>query len=121
MIWWKFIAWPWLKKYWMWILFPIGLLVAVVKGLSLLKRPPAVLAPELVGASQKAEEARRLAEEESRLAEMVRQKRVAEVEAVHAEKLQQLSKEQREIVEELKSEPDKLNEYLLLVGKDIRK
>mgnify|MGYP001244304738 FL=1 len=114
-------AWEWLKKYWMWVLFPIGLLVLGAKGLALLKRPAPVLPPELVGASQTAESERRIAEQRAREAETARAQKITQVEAEHLDVIRKLDEEQYKKVEELRDDPDKLNEYLLQVGKDMRR
>jgi hypothetical protein len=114
--------WSWLKRYWYWIAFPVGLLLFSLRFLG--RRKPAgpvdVLAPELVGASQKAEDERLLAEKAARLAEDERRYKLDVVEAKHLETVRRLNAEQREQADQLRSDPDKLNEYLLKVGKDVR-
>jgi hypothetical protein len=118
-VWWTLKALPWLKRNWKWLLFPIGI-IAFIGGFLLRRRRPDVVAPELVGAAETALKANDKAEEEREEAREEKDEKIAEIEKEHATTVAKLTRKQRDDVEELKDDPDKLNDYLLDVGKDIR-
>lgn len=118
---WLSKAWAWLKKYWMWILFPIGLLSLGLRFLLGGKKMPSVLAPEQVGASQVAEEERQKAEEKVRIAEADRKHRIELIEKAHQDTIEKMTEEQRAEASALQEDPEKLTDYLLNVGKEMRR
>ena len=112
-------VWSWIKKYWKWLLFPIGVLAFFI-GRATAKRNFTVVNPELHEADKKAREAQKEADREAGEAKTEKDEKVSELKKEHAETLEKLTDEQKERVEELEDEPDALNEFLLGVGKDIR-
>lgn len=96
MIWLTTRAWPWLKKNWKWVLFPVGVLLAlntVLFARAILEayaEPPRDL-----------DEKTRKALKELRNAELVRDQKIAELEVRNVERLRELSAEQRVELEEL--------------------
>lgn len=112
-------AWAWVKKNWKWLLFPIGILLFVIGKVSA-KKSYRVINPELVDAEKTKRKAREESEAKNLEAKKERDKRLAEVVEAHDTKLQNLTAEQNEKVDELRDDPERLNEYLLEVGKDIR-
>lgn len=112
-------AWAWLKAHWMWVLFPFGLAFTIFEVMSKFKRSPDVVVPELVGAAKKAADEEAIAEQKMREAETKRSKSLSEIEAKHLDVIQKMNEEQYKKVEELRGEPDKLNEYLLEVSKEM--
>lgn len=111
-------VWAWLKKNWKYILFPIGILVAIFTLLG--KRKQNVVAPELVGAEEKKIKARRKADKKLKKADEERTVTLEEVEKEHSTTIAKLTRAQRDKVKELKEDPDELNSFLLQVGEEIR-
>jgi flagellar biosynthesis component FlhA len=109
----------WVKKYWKWLLFPIGVLLFFLGKLTA-RRPPDVVAPELVEADKKAEEASREAERKRIEAALERDMVVSELKKEHAEIVSKLTNEQQEKVKEFEKNPAALNRFLLDVGKSAR-
>jgi hypothetical protein len=118
MTWWALKAWPWLKKYWKWLLFPIGIIVFIL-GYSVRPKPK-VLSSELTGAADAKKKADDKAAEETGKARAERDAQLAGIEREHASTIAKLTKEQRAKVKELREDPDKVNAFLIGVGKDIR-
>lgn len=92
-------VWSWLKKYWKWLLFPIGLaglVVAFFAGKAC--DPPEPTPPDLGEAGEDAlddvEEANRLRDE-----------RLEELRAEHHERLKDLTEDQAEELKELRERP----------------
>ena len=111
-------AGAWLRKYWMWVLFPLGALWVLLK---LFKSPPKVVAPEASGAAAAQLQARGEADEQITEAARIRDEGLAEVAQEHAEQVKGLVQEQETRAEELQGEPEKLNDFLRDVGEDMRK
>ena len=116
---WLTKAWEWTKKNWKWLLFPIGVTLFLLGKVSQRSLPP-VLAPELVGAEEERIKANEEAEEEKVEAKVEKEKKIEAVEKEHAETIKALTDEQAEKVVELKDDPEKLNSFLLDVGRDVR-
>ena len=112
-------VWGWLKRYWRYILFPVGIVLGIIAALSR-PRDVTVTPPEVVEAEKDKREAQAEADEEAQAAKEETAHRVAEVEREHARTIKELNEGQKAWVEELRDDPDKLNEFLLGVGKDIR-
>jgi len=119
MTWWTLKALPWLKKYWKWLLFPIGILIFIAGYVS---RPkPKVLAPELLDHAAEREKIEKRTAGQIVEAKEERDKKLAEVEKEHAETVSKLNAEQRGKMQRLRQNPEELNKFLLQVGKDIRR
>lgn len=91
--------WGWVKKYWKWVLFPIGIisvLIAYFVGKS--KQPVVTQSPDLGDAGNDAIDAAEAAVRE-------RDRKLEELRLKNAERLQQLSADQTKELEELKSKP----------------
>lgn len=116
MTWLALKAWPWLKKHWMWILLPIGILIYIA-GYT---RAPKVVASEMTGAEKAKREADNEATEKVAKAKAERDKRLAGVTEEHKSALDELTDEQKEKVDELLDDPDALSEYLKNVSDQIR-
>lgn len=111
------VAWEWLKKNWKWVLFPVGILLAILG----FRRKPDVLAPSLV-------EADGVLEREDTKADIVkaqaladRDKKITEVTQKHDAVISKLTEEQRKEADSLQEDPEKLNAFLLDVGRDQRR
>ncbi len=116
---WLKAAWDWLKRNWMWILLPVGVLVAVArlfKGGS-----PPVIAPGSVEASRVQTAEREKADAAVQKADEERKAKLEEIEKEHGEALSKLTEEQSNKVAELVDDPDALNDYLLKVSKGMRR
>lgn len=112
-------VWLWLKKYWKWLIFPIGILVFVLGRLTS-RKLPAVIAPELLGAAEVKEKADRQAVVELRKLDDERQTKVKEIEERHSEVISKLTDDQKKKYEAIKADPNEVNNFLLDIGKDIR-
>ena len=113
-------AWKWLKENYKAVLlgvFTLGIGLAVGKAL---RKPQKVVNPELLGADKVKRDAQAEEDRERLEAAKERAERLVEVEWEHADIIRKLTDKQRSEVDELKDDPDGLNEYLLSVGKEIR-
>ena len=118
--WLKNKAWPWFKKYWMWvILFPIALAVYLL-GRSHGEVVVINDDQESDAAGKKIAdvETRAAAEKEAAKSELLRKS--AKVISEHRNTVSKLTEEQDQQVDELLENPDSLNAYLLRVGRDSR-
>jgi Skp family chaperone for outer membrane proteins len=118
MTWLKEKAWPWLKANWKWLLFPIGILVFIAGYTS--KSKIGTVSSELLGAAEdrkviEGRTAGQIVEEKQ-----VRDEKLAKIEKEHSATVSKLTRAQRDQMEKLRNDPDKVNEFLLKVGKDIR-
>ena len=111
-------VWAWLKKNWKYILFPVGILIAVLTLLG--RRKQTVVAPELVGSEEVRQRADEEADKQLKEAEEDHSERLKRIELEHAETLEIMTKEQAERYLELKENPDELNSFLLQVGEEAR-
>lgn len=117
---WLPLAWAWLKKNWKVVLlgvFTFGVSFLIGRAL---RKPTKVVAPALVGAAEVKEEAEGKAEKQLEEAAGERDKAVAKVELEHKATIEKLTKEQEEKLPELRGDPEKLNSFLLDVGKEMR-
>lgn len=117
MIWWTTKAWPWLKKYWQWILFPVGILVLV---LTYRGPKPKLKSSELLDHAKVKKDIEKRTAGQLVEAKEEKAKKLAEVEKEHAGTVAKLTSEQRSKMKELREDPDKVNEFLKQVGKEIR-
>jgi hypothetical protein len=116
---WFSTAWRWFNKYWMWLLPPIGALLYLI-GRASTRKPPDVVAPELLEAEKKRREVQEEADRKAFEAERDRQVQLDKVRERHDKLIKDLTDEQREKAKELEEDPDKLNEFLLDVGRTVR-
>lgn len=112
-------VWEWIKKYWKWLIFPVGVVLFFIGQLTA-RRSSVVIQSEIAEAEKWQQKAREEAEARAREAELERKKQVEELEKKHEDTIKQLTDDQRSQVERLRDHPEKLSEYLLRVGKDIR-
>jgi hypothetical protein len=113
-------AWPWFKKYWMWVLlFPLALVIYLT-GRSHGEVVVVNDDHESDAAKKKIAdvETRAAAEREKAKSELLRKS--AKVIEEHQEAVNDLTEEQEGKVDELLEDPDALNEYLLEVGRRAR-
>lgn len=88
-------AWDWLKKYWKWILFPIGILLLVGGIIAKIIRPDPPPGPDF---SKDGDDALDAIEEANRRRDL----KLAELEEKNKQRLEQLSSDQQKEYEELK-------------------
>jgi len=117
---WLVAAWGWLKKNWMWILLPVGVLLFLSGRLSKKTQVIEVVNPELQGHEEKKRGIDQKADAELKRLQEERAKKLAAVEAEHSAVLEALREEQKKKADDLRDDPDQLARYLLEVGKDIR-
>jgi hypothetical protein len=119
-LWWSLVAWPWLKKNWLYVLFfpvvALAFVIAYIQGKSagrvvvVDKREESDAAAEF----EKKVEARK----QSAIDELDRQlaERTEEVVKEHTDAINKLTEKQRGEADELLDNPDALRQYLLGVG-----
>lgn len=90
-------VWTWIKRWWKWILFPIGALLALAGAVSR-RRLSSVPAPPLARAGEEA-----LAKVEA--ANEVRDLQLAELQVAHRERLTRLTEEQKKELKDLQDKP----------------
>lgn len=103
-------AWEWVKKNWMWILFPVGIALFILGRLS--RRPEVITSDPVQAADRRAREERQRREQELAAEQARLQARLDAVHAEHAEQLQQLTQEQRAEAATMSQDPDKLAAWL---------
>lgn len=106
----------WLKKYWKWLLLPLGILVYIAGYRS----KPEVVAPASVEAERVRQEADKQRALEESKAKVERDRRLVEVQVEHEKAISKLTQEQMDEASDLMIDPDKLNEYLKNVGRKVR-
>jgi len=114
------LAWEWLKKNWMWLLFPLGIIIYFWGRLSVDREPPTVVSPELQQAGEKAEKVKEELDKKIAEAGAEKQEKLKKLKVDHQEKIEKLTDEQADEVERLLDDPDALNTYLYEVGRSVR-
>ena len=106
-----------MSRNWMWLLFPIGLIVYAIGRLG---RPTVkVVSGEVAGADDVAKKARAWSEREIEEADQRLREQRAQVELRHKEAVESLTDDQKKKVAEF-DDPQDLNDYLLEVGRKAR-
>lgn len=100
MIWIRFVAWPWLKRNWKWVLFPVGIL-ALLFGTGV----AAATIKEYAEPPDDLDEKMRETLKRLRKSELEHDKKVYELEQKHKEHLRQLTDAQQKELEELQGKP----------------
>lgn len=117
--WWTTKAWPWVKDHWQWILFPVGLLLLVLRFIprGVVTVDPTAKADERATA-EKARRDAEAAEEKARRDAALQEERAAlqarleTVRAEHRSKLGTLTSDQQQAAAALEEDPEALNEFL---------
>lgn len=94
-------VWSWLKKHWKWVVFPIGILSAIL-GWLLWWGGQKPKDDQASGTSDKAADK---AVEDISKAQDVKERAVQELEEKHADKIEALSSDQQKEWEEIKKKP----------------
>jgi hypothetical protein len=89
--------WAWIKRWWKWVLFPIGALLALAGAISRRRLDP-VPAPPLARAGEEA-----LAQVEA--ANEARDLKLAELQVAHRGRLTSLTEDQKKELKELQEKP----------------
>lgn len=108
--------WIWLKKYWKWVLFPVGALL----WLATRRRTVQVTSSEREGQARVEAEATTQAADKLERARRTRDGEVSRVEKRIDAELDKLDASARAEAERLKEDPQALNDFLRSVGKDVR-
>ncbi len=117
-LWWSSTALPWLKKYWMWLLLPIGMVAYLLRSG---RREVQVVAPEATGAAAKQlEETERYVARVEKAAQERRQQQ-QRLDEEHVEDVTNLVEDAAEQVPVLQQDPKKTTDFLKNVGKNQRK
>jgi hypothetical protein len=113
-------GWEWVKKNWMWLLFPVGVAIFLFGRCSKKTKQVEVVAPELLGAAETRLAEDDLAEQERAAARAELAEQVRYISQEHAEVVMELNDEQRRKAESLLDDPGALNDFLLRVGREQR-
>lgn len=103
----------WLKKWWKWVVVALAMIGVFLAGF--FSRKPKILTPSKdvdEGVSKIEGEAKR---EETRAGEHYTEE-VKKIEGAHDDKVEQFKKSQEEKTEDIKGNPDSINEWLHEVG-----
>lgn len=119
-LWWTLKFLPWWRKNWKWVLLPIGIISFILGFLLTSRRKQQVVAPKLLKALEVETQATINAEAKVHEAEETRDEQIKKIEEEHKETVESLTDEQKGKLEELKGDPEKLNAFLLNVGKSVR-
>jgi len=108
--------WSWLKKYWKWILLPVGIILFLLS----LRKTKVVAIPVDTGAATEAaikkhEEELKRREEEAKAKADAELKKIEEEHKAALDKLDQEQRKQYDILK--KGDPQKLTDWLLSLGK----
>lgn len=114
-------AWAWLKKYWHWLLFPIGILLFVLGRLGAKKAPIVVVDSELAGHQKVVEQANADAQRAQQEAAKNASTELGGIAAHHASEVDEVGRQQTAEVEAARGDLDKTNDLLKQLGKDMRK
>jgi Sec-independent protein translocase protein TatA len=115
---WAFKAWGWLKKNWQWVLLPVGLLLLLSR---LRPRAPEVVSSSLIGAGETQRAAEQRADEQVEEARAELDEKVEQAAQEHQSQVRSLVEKQKDDAAELAEDPQRLNAFLLNVGKETRK
>ena len=115
---WK--VWAWIKKYWKYLLFPVGIVLGILAVIFKRKDLGKVVAPKEVETEGERDTANAEAKKKAEDAAKAKKKAIQHIVMEHADTIGELTQEQLEKVGELEGDPDALNEFLLGVGKEIR-
>ena len=122
--WVQTVAWPWLKKNWLYVLFfPVVLLAVIVSFLEGKNRGKVVVVDKREESDAADEFAKKVEERKSAAIDELEQRRAEQVELVvkeHVDTINQMTEEQRAKVDELLDDPEALHSYLLDVGRRAR-
>lgn len=125
MLWWLAVkkgaaaVWAWLKKYWKWLILPVGVAVYFLgRSQGGVKVVPNREESDAARALKEKIEARAYEEKEEAKAELL--KKSKEVVEKNQEAVDKLTDEQREMAGEMLDDPEALNSFLLDVGKRAR-
>ena len=123
-LWWSLVAWPWLKRNWLYVLFfPVvifAFVIAYIQG----KHDGRIVVVDKREESDQAREFEKKVEQRKQDAvDELERELVERTEAVvkeHVKTIDKLTKEQKARADELLDNPDELRRYLLDVGKRAR-
>jgi len=93
-------AWTWFKKYWKWIIFPVGILLAIATATTTV-----ALVSQYAEPPRDLDEKTREALKKLRNSELVRDQKIAELEVRNHERLKEMSDEQQTELDELQDKP----------------
>ena len=113
-------VWTWIKKYWKYLLFPVGIVLGIIAMVSGRRRVGNVVAPGELETEGERTQANEEAQQKAREAAEAKKKAVESLEREHADTIKKLTDQQKKEVDGLRGDPDKLNEFLLGVGKEVR-
>jgi len=118
---WMFITKEWFKKYWKWLLFPVGLLLLIL-GYGLASRKRVVItSTALEGANEAKDKINAEASEKVRQADAKESGQLAGIAAQHSAAVASVTQKQLDAVEEAQGDSDKVNALLVDVGKGMRR
>lgn len=118
---WMFHTKEWLKKYWKWLLFPLGLLLLILGYGLAPRRKVVVTSTALAGADEAKVRINDEASVKVREADAKEAGQLAGISAQHSSAVAAVTQKQIAAAEQVQGDSDKVNSLLLQVGKDVRR
>lgn len=116
---WLTAAWAWLKKYWQWLVLPVGACLWLLGRLTATKtvsvESGAVVGHDLEQASEDAKAAQAQAQ-----AQVTEVAKLQQIDSGHSAAVSGMALSQQAEIDAARQDPDKVNAVLLNVGKDVR-
>lgn len=116
---WFKAAWEWLKKYWMWLLLPVGVILYFA-GRSSGKTNISVVSPGLAGHAGVAATLNDEAEVKEQATAEAAAAQLSGIEADRSAKVSSETQKQLDAVQAAQGDPAKVTDLLKQIGKDIR-
>lgn len=118
--WWEFTAKPWFSKYWMWVVFPVGILLLLL-GWSRKPKELVVVDTQLHKADAVKDKVSTELEAKKEELREQRDEKISDALEEHDEAVKEVLDKQEKAAPALVDDPEKLNDYLLKVGKNARR
>lgn len=118
---WLTVAWLWVKRNWKWVVLPIGLLILLFRVLSAFKKPTPIVDSALAEHQEEKEKIEAEADAARADAGRAVAGQLSGIEARHEASVGELNRGTVQEVEEVRGDPDKTNDFLKSVGKDMRR
>jgi|SRR5688572_16072692 len=107
----------WLKKWWRWIVFPVGIALAL---LGLRKTKVSVTSPELQGHAKLESDLNARAAQQKEVASEQKAQRLRVADETYDESVAETQRELVENTKKVTNDPVSLNDYLKKAGKNVR-
>ncbi len=114
-------TWAWIKAHWQWLLVPVGAVLWLIGRLMTRREPAQVVESEYVKHLDVKEKIDAQAVAQREAAAVAAREKLAGIEAGHASQTASVRQEAVADVDTIREDPEAVNDWLLKVGKDMRK